>query len=253
MAKVIAIANQKGGVGKTTTSINLSASLAHFEQRVLLVDCDPQGNATSGLGINSSVINKNIYDVLINNLHPMYTLQMTAYGVTVIPANIDLAGAEVELVPMIARESRLRTAVDKIRGDFDYIIIDCPPSLGLLTLNSLAAADAVIIPMQCEFYSLEGIAQLLKTVEIVKANINPLLFIEGVVMTMFDGRTKHHKRVVEEVHSALGYLVYETIIPRSVKLSEAASYGKPILYYEKSSRSAKAYLNLAKEVIDRGK
>ena len=253
MAKVIAIANQKGGVGKTTTSINLSAALAQLKQRVLIVDCDPQGNATSGFGISGSTVNQNIYDVLINGLHPRYTFQMTNCGVTVLPADIHLAGAEIELVPMIARETKLRAALDKIRSDFDYIVIDCPPSLGLLTLNSLAAADAVIIPMQCEFYSLEGVTQLLNTVEIVRSSINPLLFIEGVVMTMYDGRTKHNKQVIEEVREVLGYLVYDTIIPRQVKLSEAASYGTPIIFYDKNSRSAKAYVNLAKEVIERGK
>ncbi len=252
MAKVIAIANQKGGVGKTTTSINLSASLAHFGQRVLIVDCDPQGNATSGFGINRNT-RRSIYDVLIKSFNPLYALQMTSYGVTVLPANIDLAGAEIELVTMNQRELKLRDAMDKVRGSYDYIIIDCPPSLGLLTINALTAADAVLSPLQCEFYALEGVTQLFKTVEIVRANLNPLLFVEGIVMTMFDGRTKHHQQVVEEVREGLGYLVYKTVIPRSVKLAESSSYGKPILYYDKDSRSAEVYLNLAKEVLERGK
>ena len=252
MAKVIAIANQKGGVGKTTTSINLSASLAHFGQRVLIVDCDPQGNATSGLGINRST-RRSIYDVLIKNFNPLYALQMTGYGVTVLPANIDLAGAEIELVTMNQRELKLRDALDKVRGNYDYIIIDCPPSLGLLTINALTAADAVLSPLQCEFYALEGITQLFKTVEIVRANLNPLLFVEGIVMTMFDVRTKHHQHVVEEVREGLGYLVYKTVIPRSVRLAESSSYGKPVIYYDKDSRSAEVYLELAKEVLDRGK
>ena len=252
MAKVIAIANQKGGVGKTTTSINLSASLAHFGQHVLIVDCDPQGNATSGLGINRNT-RRSIYDVLIKNFNPLYALQMTGYGVTVLPANIDLAGAEIELVSMNQRELKLRDALDKVRGNYDYIIIDCPPSLGLLTINALTAADAVLSPLQCEFYALEGITQLFKTVEIVRANLNPLLFVEGIVMTMFDVRTKHHQHVVEEVREGLGYLVYKTVIPRSVRLAESSSYGKPVIYYDKDSRSAEVYLELAKEVLERGK
>lgn len=253
MAKVIAIANQKGGVGKTTTSINLSASLAHFGQRVLVVDCDPQGNATSGFGINRNTVSRSIYDVLIKNFNPLYALQMTSYGVTILPANIDLAGAEIELVYMNQREMKLRGALDKIRGSYDYIIIDCPPSLGLLTINALTATDAILTPLQCEFYALEGVTQLFRTVEIVRADLNPLLFVEGIIMTMFDGRTKHHQQVVEEVRESLGYLVYKTVIPRSVRLAEASSYGKPILYYDENSRSAEVYLELAKEVLDRGK
>ncbi len=252
MAKVIAIANQKGGVGKTTTSLNLSASLASFDKRVLLVDCDPQGNATSGLGINKSTVGRSVYDVIINNFEIRATLQMTSYGITLLPANINLAGAEVEMVNIIAREGRLRNALDKIRDEYDYILIDCPPSLGLLTVNALTASDAVIIPIQCEFYALEGVTQLLNTIEIVKSNLNPLLAIEGVVMTMFDTRTKLSQQVVKEVRKSFGYLVYETMIPRSVRLSEAPSYGKPILAYDRSSRSAKVYLNLAKEVVERG-
>lgn len=253
MAKVIAIANQKGGVGKTTTSINLSASLANFGQRVLLVDCDSQGNATSGLGLNRSTITQSVYNVLVDGLNPRYTLQMTPYGVTVLPASINLAAVEVELANLKFRETRLRAALDSLRNEYDYIIIDCPPALGLLTINAMTAVDAVIIPMQCEFYALEGLAQLLKTIEIIKNDLNPLLFIEGIVMTMFDGRTKHNKDVVDEVRATLGNLVYETIIPRAVKISEAASYGVPLLFYDKYSRPAKSYLNLAKEVINRGK
>ena len=253
MAKVIAIANQKGGVGKTTTAINLSASLARLGQRVLIADCDPQGNATSGFGINRNTLGTSVYDVLIKNFNPMYAMQMTGYGVTVLPANIDLAGAEIELVSLNQREMKLRTALDKIRSGYDYIIIDCPPSLGLLTINALTAADAILTPLQCEFYALEGVTQLFKTVEIVRADLNPLLFVEGVVMTMFDGRTKHHQQVVEEVRSGLGYLVYKTVIPRSVRLAEAASYGKPVLFYDENSSSAEIYLSLAREVLERGK
>ena len=253
MAKVIAIANQKGGVGKTTTSINLSVSLANFGQRVLLVDCDSQGNATSGLGLNRSTITQSVYNVLVDGINPRYTLQMTPYGVTVLPASINLAAVEVELANLQFRETRLRAALDTLRNEYDYIIIDCPPALGLLTINAMTAVDAVIIPMQCEFYALEGLAQLLKTIEIIKNDLNPLLFIEGVVMTMFDRRTKHNREVIYEVRATLGNLVYETIIPRAVKISESASYGVPLLFFDKYSSSAKAYLNLAKEVINRGK
>lgn len=253
MAKVIATANQKGGVGKTTTSINLSASLARLERRVLLIDCDPQGNATSGFGINRATVSRSVYDVLVDNLNVKYALQMTSYGVTILPSDIDLAGVEVELVSTDDRENRLRNAIEEIRDDYDYIIIDCPPSLGLVTVNALTAADSIIIPIQCEFYALEGVTQLLKTIEIVRNNLNPLLYIEGVVMTMFDGRTKHNQQVVEEVQNNFGYLVYKTVIPRSVKLSEAASYGKPVIFYSGASRSAKVYLELAKEVVERGK
>lgn len=253
MAKIIAITNQKGGVGKTTTAVNLSASLASFGKRILLVDCDPQGNATSGLGINKSTAENTIYDVLINNLDAKYAQQMTPYGVMVLPANINLAGAEVELVGMIARENRLRSALEKIRDDYDYILTDCPPSLGLLTVNALNAADSILIPIQCEFYALEGLTQLLNTIGIIRNNLNPLLSIEGVIMTMFDSRTRLSKQVVEEVRESFGGLVYETLIPRSVRLAEAPSYGKPILAYDANSQSAEIYLALAEEVLKRGK
>lgn len=253
MAKVIAMANQKGGVGKTTTSINLSTSLANLGQRVLLVDCDSQGNATSGLGLNRSTITRSVYDVLVNNLNPRYALQMTPYGVTILPASINLAAVEVELANLKFRETKLRAALDTLRNEYDYIIIDCPPALGLLTINAMTAVDAVIIPMQCEFYAMEGLAQLLKTIEIIKNELNPLLFIEGIVMTMYDGRSKHNKEVIEEVRENLGNLVYKTVIPRAIKVSEAASYGVPILFYDKYSKVAKVYLKLAEEVINRGK
>ena len=253
MAKIIAVANQKGGVGKTTTSVNLSASLADFGKRVLLVDCDPQGNATSGFGINKSTVAHTIYDVLTDNLDVKYALQFTPYGVTVLPSNVNLAGAEVELVSEFARENKLRAALDTIRDEYDYILIDCPPSLGLLTVNSLTAADSIIIPIQCEFYALEGVTQLLNTIEIVKNNLNPLLAIEGIVLTMFDVRTRLNQQVVEEVRKNFGGLVYDTLIPRSVRLSEAPSYGKPVIAYDRKARGAEIYLNLAEEVINRGK
>ena len=253
MAKIFAIANQKGGVGKTTTAVNLSASLADFEKKVLLVDCDPQGNASSGFGINKLELTQTIYDVLINDLDAKIALQKTLYGVDVLPANINLAGAEVELVNQEDREHKMRRALDKIRDDYDYILIDCPPSLGLLTINALTAADAVIIPIQCEFYALEGVTQLLNSVEMVRSQLNPLLSIDGFIMTMFDSRTRLSKQVVEEVFDNFGGLLYDTLIQRSVKLSEAPSYGQPIIAYDRFSKSSEMYLNLAKEVIERGK
>ena len=253
MAKIMAIANQKGGVGKTTTAVNLSASLAHFDKRILLVDCDPQGNATGGFGINKSTVNKNIYDILIHNLDAKYAMQMTPYGVTVIPSNINLAGAEIEMVNLIARETKMKAALDKVRNDYDFILIDCPPSLGLLTVNALTAADSIIIPIQCEFYALEGVAQLLNTIDLVRSSLNPLLSFEGLVMTMFDIRTNLSRQVVEEVKNNFGGLVYDTIIPRSVRLSEAPSYGKPIIAYDNRSRGAEVYMRLAEEVLSRVK
>ncbi|MBQ9441517.1 MAG: ParA family protein [Selenomonadaceae bacterium] len=253
MAKIMAIANQKGGVGKTTTAVNLSASLAQFDKRILLVDCDPQGNASGGFGINKSTVNKTVYDILIHNLDAKYAMQMTPYGVTVIPANINLAGAEIEMVNLIARETKLKAALDKVRNDYDFILIDCPPSLGLLTVNALTAADSIIIPIQCEFYALEGVAQLLNTIDIVRSSLNPLLAFEGLVMTMFDIRTNLSRQVVEEVKNNFGGLVYDTIIPRSVRLSEAPSYGKPIVAYDNRSRGAEVYMRLAEEVLSRVK
>ena len=253
MARVIAIANQKGGVGKTTTTVNLSAGLAANGQRVLLVDCDPQGNATSGFGINKSTLNKTIYDVLVNGTDIKYALQMTSYGVTVLPSNINLAGAEIELVAAIARENKLRRALDTLQEEYDYIIIDCPPSLGLLTINSLTAATSVLIPIQCEFYALEGVAQLMNTINLVKSTLNPLLEIEGVLMTMFDQRTKLSHQIVEDVRKNFGYLVYDTVIPRSVRLSEAPSYGMPIIFYDPKCKSAEVYTMFAKEVLHHGR
>ena len=253
MSKIFAIANQKGGVGKTTTAVNLSASLGDLGKKVLLVDCDPQGNASSGLGINKSELKNTSYDVLINDVEVQGAMVQTPYNVSVLPANMELAGAEIELVNLEQRESKLRTALDKVRDDFDYILIDCPPSLGLLTVNALTAADAVIIPIQCEFYALEGVTQLLNTIEIVRSQLNPLLSIDGFIMTMFDSRTRLSKQVVEEVFDNFGGLLYDTLIQRSVKLSEAPSYGQPIVAYDRFSKSAEMYLNLAREVIERGK
>ena len=251
MAKIIAIANQKGGVGKTTTTVNLSAGLAANNKKVLLVDCDPQGNATSGFGINKSTINSTVYDVLINNIEAKYVLQMTNYGVTVLPSSINLAGAEVELVNAIARESKLRHALDPLRNDYDYILIDCPPSLGLLTINALAAANSIIIPIQCEFYALEGVTQLRNTIELVKGSLNPLLAIEGIIMTMYDSRTNLSQQIVENVKKHYGYLVYDTLIPRSIRLAEAPSYGMPIIAYDSKCKSSEVYLKLTEEVLSR--
>ena len=253
MAKIIAIANQKGGVGKTTTTVNLSAGLAANDKKVLLVDCDPQGNATSGFGINKSTINSTVYDVLINNVEAKYALQMTNYGVTVLPSSISLAGAEVELVNAIARESKLRHALDPLRSDYDYILIDCPPSLGLLTINALAAADSIIIPIQCEFYALEGVTQLKNTIDLVKNSLNPLLAYEGIVMTMYDSRTNLSQQIVENVKKHYGYLVYDTLIPRSIRLAEAPSYGMPIIAYDSKCKSSEVYLKLTEEVLNRGR
>ncbi len=253
MAKVIAMANQKGGVGKTTTSVNLSACLAVRKKKVLLIDCDPQGNATSGFGINKSSLENSIYDVIINDLDITEAIVQTEFNVDVLPANIALAGAEVELVSMMSRELRIKNALAKVRDAYDYIIIDCPPSLGLLTLNSLAAADSVLMPIQCEFYALEGVSQLMNTVKLVQKNLNADLQIEGVLLTMFDSRTKLSSQVAAEVKKYFGDKVYTTIIPRTVRLSEAPSYGEPIISFDKNSRGADVYLRLAKEVIRRGK
>lgn len=252
LAKIIAVANQKGGVGKTTTAVNLAACIAAKKKKVLLVDCDPQGNASSGFGVEKSELDKTIYHVLIDNAPVAEVLQKTEFNVDILPANIELAGAEVELVAAISRETRLKKALDAVRDNYDYILIDCPPSLGLLTLNSLAAADSVIMPIQCEFYALEGVAQLMKTIELVRNNLNANLAIEGVVMTMYDSRTKLAEQVVAEVKNSFDTAVYKTRIPRTVRLSEAPSYGQPILYYDKKSKGAEVYMKLAKEVIARG-
>ncbi len=252
LAKIIAIANQKGGVGKTTTAVNLAACIAAKKKKVLLVDCDPQGNASSGFGVEKYDLEKTIYHVLIENTPVSEVIQKTDFKVDVIPANIDLAGAEVELVSAISRETILKRALAAVRDNYDYIFIDCPPSLGLLTLNSLAAADSVIMPIQCEFYALEGVAQLMKTIELVRSNLNANLAIEGVVMTMYDSRTKLAEQVVDEVKNSFETAVYKTRIPRTVRLSEAPSFGQPILYYDKKSKGAEVYMKLAKEVITRG-
>ncbi len=249
--KVIAIANQKGGVGKTTTSVNLSACLADLGKKVLLVDLDPQGNSTSGFGFDKTKIKQSIYDVLVNDA-PVegVILQTKIENLCLLPATIQLAGAEIELVSIMSRETKLKRVLDKIKYNYDYIIIDCPPSLGLLTINSLTAANSVLVPIQCEFYALEGLSQLMNTITLVQKNLNPALSLEGVVLTMFDARTNLSIQVVDEVKNHFRHKVYQTIIPRNVRLSEAPSHGQPITRYDPKSKGAEVYIDLAKEVID---
>lgn len=250
MGTMIAVANQKGGVGKTTTAVNLSAGLATLGNKVLLIDVDPQGNATSGIGVNKADVKHCIYDILINDVHPAETiLSASIENLSVIPATIQLAGAEIELVPTISREVRLKRQLEKIRNDFDYVIFDCPPSLGILTINSLTAADSVLIPIQCEYYALEGLSQLLNTVRLVQKHLNTSLQIEGVLLTMLDARTNLGIQVIEEVKKYFQDKVYKTIIPRNVRLSEAPSYGQSIITYDAKSKGAEVYLDLAKEVM----
>ena len=253
MAKVISIANQKGGVGKTTTSVNLGACLAHIGKKVLLVDIDPQGNATSGMGVEKADVNQCVYNVLVEDVDVKQVILPTSEeNFDIIPATIQLAGAEIELVPTISREVRLKRALDTVKNQYDYILIDCPPSLGLLTLNSLTASDSIIIPVQCEYYALEGLSQLLSTVRLVQKHLNKNLAIEGVLLTMLDARTNLGLQVIEEVKKYFQDRVYKSIIPRNVRLSEAPSHGKPIITYDPKSRGAEVYLELAKEVIANG-
>ncbi|AOZ92862.1 ParA family protein [Paenibacillus crassostreae] len=250
MSKIIAIANQKGGVGKTTTSVNLGASLATLGKRVLLVDIDPQGNTTSGVGINKADVENCIYDIIINEIHPNDAITPTQVeGLHIIPATIQLAGAEIELVPTISRELRLKRALHLVKDKYDYILIDCPPSLGILTINSLTAADSVLIPIQCEYYALEGLSQLLNTIRLVQKQLNTSLQIEGVLLTMFDARTNLGIQVIEEVKKYFQDKVYRTVIPRNVRLSEAPSHGQSIITYDSRSKGAEFYIELAKEVI----
>lgn len=251
MGRIIAVANQKGGVGKTTTTINLGASLAHAGKKVLLVDSDAQGNATSGLGIRKGEVNEDIYDILINEA-PIseVILKSSRENMDVVPASIQLAGAEVELSNLDRRETRLKSALNEIRDQYDYILIDCPPSLGHLTINAFTASDSVLIPVQCEYYALEGLSQLLNTVRLVQKHFNNDLKIEGVLLTMLDRRTNLGYEVVEEVKKYFHEKVYETIIPRNVRLSEAPSYGLSIIDYDLQSIGAKTYQDLAKEVLN---
>ena len=251
MARVISVANQKGGGGKTTTAVNLSASLAVAEQKTLLIDVDPQGNATSGLGAGKEKMSgKSIYHALIDQVNLKDLVQDTELNfLKIVPSDLDLIGAEIELVPFPDRELRLKRAIQEVRDGFDYLIIDCPPSLGLITVNSLTASDSVLIPLQCEYYPMEGLSQLLKTIRLIKDNLNPRLKIEGILLTMVDKRNNLSHQVTEEVRKHFSTLVFNTVIPRNVRLSECPSFGKPIILYDAGSRGAESYLELAREII----
>jgi len=254
LAKIITIANQKGGVGKTTTAINLSACLAAAEKRTLLVDLDPQGNATSGIGISKEKREASVYEVLFDEATLGEVVCETALPfLKVVPANMELIGAEIELVGALARENRLKSHLEKVREEYDYILIDCPPSLGLLTVNALTASDSVLIPLQCEYYSLEGLSQLTHTIRLVKKALNPNLRIEGIVVTMYDGRVNLSAQVLREVREHFPELAMRTVIPRNIRLSEAPSFGKPIILYDIRCAGAESYLNLAKEVMENAK
>ena len=250
MGKIIAVVNQKGGVGKTTSAVNLAAAVGQRGKSVLLVDIDPQGNATSGMGLNKRELAKSSYDVIINGTPAKEVIKHTEFdGVDVLPANMNLAGAELELVDMQHRESKIKNAVAPIKADFDFIFLDCPPSLGLITLNALCAADTVLVPIQCEYYALEGLSQLMSTIRQVKRLYNPHIDMEGVLLTMYDGRLNLTQQVVGELKRFFPKKVYATAIPRNVKLSEAPSYGLPIYYYDKNSKGAMAYDALADEFL----
>ncbi len=249
---MLAITNQKGGVGKTTTAVNLAACLGALGRRVLLVDFDPQGNATSGVGVDKTAQEQTVYHVVIDARDVREVIQHTDYDLDLLPANVDLAGAEVELASAEARETRLKQALDTVRDDYDFILIDSPPSLGLLNLNALTAADGMLIPIQCEFYALEGVAELMRTLELVQNGLNPSLDVAGVLLTMYDSRTKLSEQVAGEVREFFREKVYETVIPRTVRLSEAPSYGMPIIAYDIHAKGAEVYTELAKEVNARG-
>ncbi|HUW06713.1 MAG TPA: AAA family ATPase [Williamwhitmania sp.] len=253
MAKVIAIANQKGGVGKTTSAINLAASLAVLEQKVLLIDADPQANATSGTGFDIRNVKTSIYECLVEDINPRDVILKNEEikNLDLIPSHIDLVGAEIEMLNLPNRENMLKNVIAKLRNDYDYVLIDCSPSLGLITVNALTAADSVIIPVQCEYFALEGLGKLLNTVKIIQTRLNPELQIEGFLLTMYDARLRLSNQVVEEVKKHFQSMVFETIIQRNIKLSEAPSYGKPVILYDAASTGSLNYLNLAREVLQK--
>lgn len=252
MARIISLANQKGGVGKTTTAINLAASLAALDKKVLIVDFDPQANSTSGLGIDNRKLENTIYDCIINDVEPSVAIiESDIKNLQLIPSNIDLVGAEIEMLNTEHRESILKNVLTKIPGNYDYILIDCSPSLGLLTVNALTASDSVIVPVQCEYFALEGLGKLLNTIKIIQKNLNRELVIEGFLLTMYDSRLRLSNQVVDEVRKHFQQMVFDTIIQRNIKLSEAPSYGQPAILYDAESRGAVNYLNLAQELIDK--
>lgn len=250
MGKVIAIANQKGGVGKTTTAINLAAALAVLEYKTLLIDADPQANATSGVGIEPKNVKTSIYECIIDDVEPGHiTVSTNTPNLDLIPAHIDLVGAEIEMINLPNREMKMRRVVQKVKDQYDFILIDCSPSLGLITVNALTAADSVIIPVQCEYFALEGLGKLLNTVKLVQNRLNTELKIEGFLLTMFDSRTRHSNLVVDEVRTHFGEMVFKTVIQRNVRLTEAPSHGKPVILHDALSTGTNNYLNLAKEII----
>lgn len=252
MGKIISLANQKGGVGKTTTAINLAAALAGEGKRILLVDADPQANASSGLGIEIRNLERTIYECLVTNIDPRTAIMPTSVpNLQLIPSHIDLVGAEIEMLSIDDKETILKRILSPLRSEYDYILIDCSPSLGLITINALTASDSVIIPVQCEFFALEGIAKLLNTIKIIKSNLNPSLRIEGFLLTMYDGRLRLSMQVHDEVRRHFGDLVFDTVIARNVRLSEAPSHGMSVIEYDKNSKGAKSYIKLAKELIRR--
>lgn len=251
--KVYSVVNQKGGVGKTTTAVNLGAALAELDKRVLIVDLDPQGNATTGVGVNYHETEGSVYDVIMTGSPLEDAIEPTSIkNLFVVPSNIDLAGAEIELVPQFNRERRLKTSIENLTDKYDYVFIDCPPSLGLLTINALTASIGIIVPIQCEYYALEGLSQLTKNIALVQQNLNPNLGISGILLTMHDSRTKLAEQVVEDVRAHFGDVVFQSIIPRTVRISEAPSFGQPVTTFDPSSKGSKAYKKLAAELIERG-